>query len=140
MREILFRGKRLDNGEWVEGGLHIEWGETRKDGSRNKDYRILGMRGECYYVDPDTVGQYTGLTDKNGQKVFEGDILRGWSPLREKYYYVGPVEYGEFNCSCCDGVYGWCIRNGDIRVLECDNSGLEVCGNIHDNPDLLKGE
>ena len=133
MREILFRGKRLDNCEWVEGSLII-W----SDGSYSIEIGRLDTPMES--VIPNTVGQYIGLTDKNGQKIFEGDILRGWSLLREKYYYVGPVEYGEFNCSCCDGVYGWYIRNGDIRDLGWNNADLEVCSNIHDNPELLKGE
>lgn len=136
MREILFRGKPIHDRstlEWIEGGIKTKDGRAFIIGMSSK------MRVEAMEVSPDTVGQYTGLTDKNGQKIFEGDILRGWSSLREKYYYVGPVEYGEFNCSCCDGVYGWYIRNGDIRVFDGGNSGLEVIGNIHDNKELLDG-
>ena len=137
MREILFRGKRLDNGEWAYGSLHIEWGETRKDGSRNKDYRILGMRGECYYVNPDTAGQYTGLTDKNGKKIFEGDIVREvWGARVLDEHFVVRMDFdrrGWFPFACGDGC-GCCERD----VWRPERS--EVIGNIHDNPDLLKGE
>ena len=91
-------------------------------------------------VHPDTVGQFTGLTDKNGKKIFEGDILHYYSGYHEKYMGECVVKYGEFNCSCCDGVYGWYLEGGDIRYLYPGECMYEICGNIHDNPELLKGE
>ena len=129
MREILFRGKTFD-GEWEEGSLHIEYGETTADGKRNLDYRILGMRGECRYVDPETIGQYTGLCDKNGRKIFEGDICR-----------VGHLLYMvEFNYS----QWKFSILSAKVLCYPAFNSHCgERCiiiGNVHDNPELLEGE
>ena len=127
MREILFRGKQeYKNKEWAFGSLHSEYCETDENGQRKIDYRILGMRGECDYVLPETVGQFTGLTDKNGKKIFEGDIVAS-------QWLRGVVCCGEFNCSCCDGVYGWYFDGADIREYDM----YEVIGNIHDNPELL---
>ena len=129
-REILFRGKWTDNGEWVEGSLHKEYGETRKDGSRSIDYRILGMRGECDYIIPETVGEYTGLTDKNGRKIFEGDIVSGYFD-HEKI--VGYIFYGS------DAKFF--IQRKGLFGIELNNAEdwVEVIGNIHDdNPELLE--
>ena len=70
MREILFRGKRADNGEWVEGTLY----QIGKE--QNPFIMLVNRCAESHEVDPATVGQYTGLTDKNGTKIFEGDIVK----------------------------------------------------------------
>lgn len=130
MREILFRGKRLDNGEWVYGSLHIEWGETRKDGSRNKDYRILGMRGECYYVDPNTIGQYAGIPDNALQRIFEGDIVRILPDDGE----MGVIKWADDEAMFVLEADGWCANFDNYFSTD-----LEVIGNIHDNQELLGG-
>ena len=135
MREILFRAKRIDNGEWIEGGFYRE---ESYDLKAESTYIIVGTQdcvGCAYKVIPETVGQYIGLTDKNGKKIFEGDIVGRYNVYRKRYF-VGIVEYGEFNCSCCNGVYGWHFNNEDIR----EHDTYEVLGNIFDNPELLGGD
>ena len=73
------------------------------------------------------------MTDKNGKKIFEGDILA--TKLFGEHIDKGVVRYGNYNCSCCDGVYGWYVDGGDIR--DAEEIG-EVIGNIHDNPELME--
>lgn len=133
MREILFRGKRPYTGEWAKGNLNV----VRK-GSNTYAF-ISNAAAGSFEVIPDTVGQYTGLVDRNGKRIFEGDIVRGYyfdglHPITETKYN-GLVRYGAFNCSCCEGVYGWVFDNGDIR----NHESVIVIGNIHDNPELWKG-
>ena len=132
MRDILFRGKRVDNGEWVEGDLfHYESGETAiHSGFSRYGYEATEIIGR-YKVLPETVGQYTGLTDKNGRKIFEGDIVRCYysdiSPFTdeiepyEKEFLIDDIRRSE--------VIGW---------IDCADE-LEIIGNIYDNPKLLKG-
>ena len=134
MREILFRGKRKDNGKWVEGTfLHLRVGrEYICDGTV-----WIGTLQPCKEeVLPETVGQYTGLTDKNGKKIFEGDIVAGAVHWLERMKN-GVVAFR-------DGSFGLTWYRGEVEQFNpftsmC-NVEYEVIGNIHDNPELLKGE
>lgn len=121
MREILFRGKRVDNGEWVEGDL-------RHGNYFGGDKTVYIVQNEVYTVNipviPETVGQYTGLTDENGTKIFEGDIV---NLLYSDFY--GQDRCGKF-------VYDD-MTNTDIIFRIETSHAIEVIGNIHDNPELL---
>lgn len=135
MREILFRGKRRDNGEWVYGGVYHQEADDVKVDAIWIIGGSLADVGAAYPVDPDTIGEYTGLMDKNGKKIFEGDILDCWPSHHG--CVMGYVKYGIWNCSCCHGVYGWALeKDGDLR----DPDMSEVVGNIWDTPELLGGE
>ena len=135
MREILFRGKRLDNGEWVYGYYLFDIG--------NLIMTLPGVGGGItHLVGAETVGQYTGSTDKNGRKIFEGDIIH----LEYSQVFFGGEYFGEYTaevsykegCFITDG-----INNGDeieTPLSGFDNDEVEIIGNIHDNPELLGGE
>ena len=133
MREILFRGRRIwGNKDWVEGDLF--YGDNGYVGITKK---LLGI--EMRQVEPETVGQFTGLTDKNGTKIFEGDIVR--YELHE-IRNTAVIKYGApKDDSFC---YGWYLddNNGNAAFLFCKNwikgYNCQVIGNIHDNPELLK--
>lgn len=131
MREILFRGKRLDNGDWVYGSLMLPSVWDLQNGGDNT---IIADQTDshCYTVDAFTVGQYTGLTDKNGVKIFEGDILLTTNP-NCKIWYVDykPTAF----CANQSNVNYSCILDEFVSSFEA-----EVIGSIHDNPELLKEE
>ena len=127
IREVIFRGKRTDNGEWIEGSLlGIDWCDKPSTYSIAPNTPVSVF----YSVIPETVGQYTGLTDKNGVRIFEGDIvsLVKHDGLIYKVVYV-PCRYELVNSK---GVNCFVL---DIYKSE----NIEVIGNIHDNPDILKG-
>ena len=125
MREILFRGKRTDCGEWLEGNLvqPFRGNQLNSCGIMPKDPKAY-----CWKVDPETVGQFTGLTDKNGVKIFEGDIVRAFTRFSE--IYVSSVTYHE-------GAF-W-FKNWSWTKFLFKFEKIEVIGNIHDNPELLEG-
>lgn len=128
IREVIFRGKRADNGEWIEGSLlGIDWCDKPSTYSIAPNTPVSVF----YSVIPETVGQYTGLTDKNGVRIFEGDIvsLVKHDGLIYKVVYV-PCRYELVNSK---GVNCFVL---DIYKSE----NIEVIGNIHDNPELLGGE
>ena len=135
MREILFRGKRYMDGEWVDGSLFI-------DEKKEKHEILVGYVNYRYgwEVDPATVGQYTGQ-DKNGKKIFEGDY---WI---DEEGDILVVEYRK--CQFCFVAYGYddeLFGFGEVGELDCVPldyyylNQIEIVGNIHDNPELLKGE
>jgi len=124
-REILFRGKRTDIGMWEYGNLSI-----RDDAGKVKYYIGQNMLG--YEVTSETIGQYTGLTDKNGKKIFEGDICRFQNVFSSKPH-IGVVRYyASAKPISDDGQFS-------VDLAECNPEDLEVIGNIHDNPELLGG-
>ena len=142
MREILFRGKRTDNGEWVQGDL-INLADGRRFIVDNRFGACIDDKGNfinteapfvCEVI-PETVGQYTGLTDKNGTKIFEGDILA----FSDRLVYVHWHDYcGSWDCSYIKEVKGKATLRED-RSPNKWRYNAEVIGNIHDNPELLKG-
>ena len=130
MREILFRGKRDENDGWVYGDLiHEPWAsciQVTEQVIENNNIDIF--KRTKYSVHKETVGQYTGLTDKNGEIIFEGDVLRLDG---EDRFFV--LEYQDYTARF--------VMSGDSMVVDFDNFwnyDVEVIGNIHDNPELLK--
>lgn len=153
MREILFRGKgnpKYNDGVWYEGYLTYD----------GEDYQILDPEyGTCKRtVIAETVGQDTGLTDKNGRKIFEGDIVktqpfydRPYSNKRKSKEFIGVVKYKTkifngneyYSKQCYHGEWGLEFNEDFGKYTHYFWGELwncEVIGNIHDNPELLKGE
>lgn len=146
MREILFRGKDVDDpSRWVCGFLTVSGDENPvlvidyQIGSRN-------LYGQVEII-PDTVGQYTGLQDKNGKRIFEGDILKTHYANAKNSEFVEVVVFrnGRF---CAEGNLGgggrsWALLWDGVPHIPQDKTiymdGMEIIGNIHDNPELLEG-
>ena len=193
MREIIFKGKRKDNNEWIEG--HLLWYEDGRARITPRHIEIFCLIDDvsviqhiAYEVDPDTVGQFTGLYDSTkwedltigeqayflypesgekrskedwkGRKIFEGDIFKFPDEIFESYYTSCGTEYNSWEAENY-GVVGFCEDLGRFDFVEykfnenaveadlhenhaiefCDFvSGLEIVGNIHDNPELLRGD
>lgn len=142
MKEILFKAKAINrdkgyhrtnykNGDWVYGLITRLYDERFENlpAEMTDENGVSGIE-----IDHNTICQYTGLTDKNGNKIWENDVVGEYSEYREEWCFA-KVTYGHFNCNCCDGVYGWTFECGDIR----DYKSYEVKGNIFDNPELLEG-
>ena len=142
MREVLFRGRRKDNGAWVEGyyvysGKHYIICDLEVQSMSREENDLYAT--EWYEVIPETVGPCIGLTDRNGNKVFRGDILKShWDEDNPEDFCYEVVLW-------CDN--GWCIKQGTAMPdrldgvfkddrLECS----EVVGNVYDNPELLEVE
>lgn len=131
-REILFRGKRKDNGDWVEGyyakiGVRHVIIIKQPEDFFTSDMEI-GHGNQIIEVISETVGQYTGLTDKNGTKIFEGDIVVDDDGNK------GVIKYSIYECGLF--IDFWGTEENIYR----NKKDMEVIGNIHDYPKLLEGE
>lgn len=150
MREILIRGIWTETGDWVKG-FYVRLFDSKGNGS----HRIYPGYAETdcgdyypdwYEVDPETVGQFTGLTDKNGKKIFEGDIVKTHYANTKKSDFTEQVVFhnGRFCSMFTLSKNGRMFSNlaDGIPHLPQDNlpymEWCEVIGNIHDNPELLK--
>ena len=146
MREILFRGKRLDNGEWVEGYLYITHNGEHEISIYNDEVNIERWTHE---VDQSTVGQYTGLKDKNGKRIWEGDIVRATieradgcqSPRTENgvigYDCIGMIGLILYRAKNGENVWSDFFNELSLSGL-IENYYFEIIGNITDNPELLE--
>lgn len=153
LRQIKFRGKRTDTGEMVFGDL------IHGVGSKHGRMYILPVRNiypkgcndlDGWEVIPDTIGQFTGLLDTNGKDIYEGDIL-GFTTKREMGYQKDDMKialsvvFGRCNPdndTLSEYMGFWVERKGGYRgsiSYEVGSHGAKVIGNIHDNPELLKG-
>lgn len=130
MREILFRGKRTDNGEWIYGDLRriSDWKGGYNphivDNTNGRNNSVTGLE-----IIPETVGQFTGLFDKNGAKIFEGDILT----LENEGIYAA-IKYNESKAA-------FYVEDEDHEdyLGEAWETNVIIIGNIHDNPNMLRG-
>lgn len=145
MREILFRGKRTDNGEWVYGYYVVQ------NGSHQIYFDVPGSEWNIWNVDPATVGQYTGLTDKNGKRIFEGDKIC-WGDTTSKFRSGGVIATIQFRGACFgiedpSGVFHefwhyctdeWTMEPitddmwGQLNLRDYMRACVEVIGTIHD--------
>ena len=137
MREILFRGKRIDNGEWAYGNLNYGTIEIKsiKDSYYISDFDVNPWDKKFYPVIPETIGQSTGMTDKNDKKIFDGDILKEYGSMPEhSLMVIRNVGFGCFIEFYFHGEKHSTEQVGHIGWLSYD----EVIGNIYDNPELLE--
>lgn len=134
MREVLFRGKRITDGKWVYGSFCMDALE-QKNGLCGVDgfirlYDHIEGKMQMYEVDRETVCQYTGLTDKNGSKIFEGDIVRYGETVHE-------VVFEQRNGTAYFGLVYSPLETLPFGHYQ-DLKQIEIIGNIHENPELLE--
>ena len=148
MRERISRGKRVDNGEWVEG-FYVNVPEHYKHEMSGKSYIVSVNNGLFMEVVPETVGDYTGVRDKNDKRIFEGDIVR-------LHYFYTAYDYNTLGAYEEEDTLVATIRIWDMGVgfdradgkgcgylhelIESPQDEIEVIGTIHDNPELLEEE
>jgi uncharacterized phage protein (TIGR01671 family) len=153
MREYLFHGKRVDNGEWVEG-YYVK--AQKLNGSNEYEHFIIeeAATGQSHLIIPETIGEFTGIYDINKRKIFENDIVRT-QPYTDRPYsqrakskqHIGVIEYytRHFKNRFHEQIYdaGWQVKVKDFGKFTCYDWSeffkCEVIGNVFDNADLLEG-
>ena len=149
MREILFRGKRKDTSEWTEGLTVFKLDKyvymcksSMCEITYDLQYNIKAITSKNpFFVEviPETVGQYTGLTDKNGRKIFESDILktRTYGKISDNIIVNGFDTFAVIYKPC---MFRLVNRNRRFNFVNIRRDQLEVIGNVHDNPEMLGGD
>ena len=144
MRDILFKAKRISDGQWVEGYLY------KQVGVKDRIYfaiEVIDNTVKAYEVDESTICQYTGLTDKNGNKIWENDVVRYQFdtddcifPNKDTKKRVGKIFFSDFRASfsVAMGRNGSKALNNDLFKYVQNGNRVEVIGNIFDNPELIK--
>lgn len=151
MREIFFRGKCVDTGIWYEGGYihlhkttHCPIGDPERFPD-NDIHQIVFERMTDWElpnqhlrvdVNPETVGQFTALTDKNGKKIFEGDILK-FHKFKGEPDWIGFVRY-DISMFVIEGEQPVDRGGFEVQLCSIDRKRCEIIGNIHDNPELME--
>ena len=127
MRTIKFRGKERRTGKWFYGNLYDKdiYGRTH----------ICTTKRGCFDIDPETVGQFTGLMDKNGAEIYEGDIVKWSNGMLYAVKFLDGMFYASIE-ECNEGIFGGFPL---YRLIEYEDGGCEIVGNIHDNTELPKG-
>ena len=125
MREYLFHGKRVDNGEWVEG--YLGYNKVRK-----QYYIMDDVDSFPIPVHKESVGEYTGIKDKNGRKIFEDDII-------QRVWYDHPTVYRVIFDELLAAFIGEVKPYGQFTTFDGDGEHFEVIGNVFENADLLEG-
>lgn len=141
MREILFKAKRIDNGEWVEGFLFFYltgWciGDINTPLYPNDYSELIGKNKSWFEIDTETLCQYTGLTDKNGVKIWENDVIRYKDDIINKEK-IDLIEYNETHASFVR-LHKSQMGLQYLYINEAIAGKCEVIGNIFDNPELLE--
>ena len=144
MRDILFRGKRADTGEWLYGSFaSVDRDAFIISRTTEPDTENGGSIPSCITVIPSTVGQYVGVVDRNGRCIFEGDIVKGGNQYNE--FHLGTVSFGRYPSWGYDDSYNlgcfieWadCVHWRKELAFWAEEKKIEVIGNIHDNPEIL---
>ena len=153
MREILFRGKTIKQNDGVTTGNPIKenmWVYGNLTVGKIEGYKcdMISNKKEIYYINSETIGQFTGLTDKNGKKIFEGDIIRLTPPKESGEIYIptprNPQEDRILKVIFFDGMFAvdmskWFkYGHGKVALQTYETNRIEIIGNIYDNPELLE--
>ena len=130
MREILFRGKRIDKGDWVEGQYAYILNPLTESGEPIKHLICNGTNIFNHEINKETICQFTGLFDRNGKRIYENDIIKD-----DISYTCGVVEWYQ------EDYAGWCVNDfffGEQQFTNDMWNECEVIGNIFDNPELME--